>query len=449
MTSTLTSTSNFNTNSITPESSAVFEKAARGSESSSHNDSAELSSSLESLISSLPDEIQTYVKQATAGTSTSTSNIDLPVERVDNFEISTRSHVLKIIQTILEANAIGDIAVLEESVEEILIFIRGIIDFCLFVSHAAEAEKLKKKDGNSDGNGNSNDNDVMSMHRQLCAMDSAQFRKLPFILLEDTVDTLPTSIIQVIWKYGPATWLQTLLCPSSTNTNTKTSISLFHQGSKYCLIRMCNRLLKNLSVDIVGTTHDNQVGGAQFAGEISMILASVFPLSERSAVNVLGAFHVDNVVEFETLDEWLSCHKSGTGSGTSTVNGNVNASINHTPSKNKIALNYDFYSKFWGLQKIFTDPKDLIPKASANAITSNTNANANATPWNEHMDKFFSHLEQILGVFEGHSFSADMIKDLSSRCVFKNVIFHTVYVLHTLDPFCQVLNEVDGDDGFC
>ncbi len=413
-------TSTFNTKTITAESSAVFEKAARGSGSGSGiGNATTTTTSLSSFVSSLPDDIQTYVKQALSIND---------IERVDNFEISTRSHILQIIQTILEANAVMDIAVLEESVEEILIFIRGIIDFCLFVSHAAELEKMNKdkKDGNGDGK-EEGDDENMTMHRQLCAMDSSQFRKLPFLLLEDTVDTLPTSIIQVIWKYGPATWLQTLLCSSSnassgnSNSNNTVSVSLFHQGSKYCLIRMCNRLLKNLSVD----AHDNQVGGAQFAGEISMILASVFPLSERSAVNVLGAFHVDNVVEYETLDEWLSCHKNGNGNsggGISAANGNGNANI--SSATNKIALNYDFYSKFWGLQRIFTDPKDLVPKVNATATTA-----SNATPWNEHMQRFFSHLEQVLEVFEGHTFSADMIKDLSARCVkqFHFVLFFLHY----------------------
>jgi len=177
------------------------------------------------------------------------------VDKVDNFEVSTRSKLLSFVQTLLEANKLNDLAQIQESIEDILQYTREVIDFC---------NCLAKKPS--------------------LGINTAQLRKLPFLLLEDAVETLPTSLVQIIWRYGASTWLETLLC--------KNGSTLFHQGSRYCLIRMCNKLLKNLSVSA-------QDGAAQFAGEISMILASVFPLSERSAVNVLGAFHVDAKYQVE------------------------------------------------------------------------------------------------------------------------------------------------------
>jgi len=307
---------------------------------------------IQSFISTLPNPLPQFCKDAT---DTDTDTNTTAAEKVDDFEIATRSHLLTLVQTLLQANSTDDHAVLEESIEEILIFIRGTIDFTFFIV------KIDDQD-----------------------INTAQLRKLPFLLLEDAVDTLPLHVLQIVWQYGPSTWLQTL-CKNENNTCT----TLFHQGSKYCLIRMCNKLLKNLSTNA-------QDEAAQFAGEISMILASVFPLSERSAVNVLGAFHVDGKyqVEYETLDEWLEGSSGNSGGGGSTG----------PAKKRNLALNYDFYSKFWGVQRTFTDPKDLLPRN-----------NPNASGWNQNMERFVKDLQDVLGAFEGHGFKADLVKHLKTR----------------------------------
>lgn len=370
----------FNVKVLSAQSSAVFVKAAGGNAASlmnkddSNNSQHSIEASVKEFVASLPSDCSKCPESSSAA------------QRVDNIEIATRSHVLSRIQNILRANGSSDLATLEQSITELLVYIRAVIDYCLFVAqHVDKKTKSIAED------------DVRSTFLgDLCSLDCAQFRKLPFLLMEDTVDTLPTSIIQVIWKYGISTWLQSLLC---VTTSPPTENKTFHLGSKYCLIRMCNRLLKNLSVD----AHDDQVGGAEFAGEISMMLASVFPLSERSAVNVLGAFHVDNIVKFETFEEWMASNNDKSGGNSVTAK--------------KIALNYDFYSKFWGLQNFFTNPKDLIPKGNAASGSSSGVPKS----WNENMDKFFSHLEEVLEVFEGHPFSADSIKKLIARCVIFNV----------------------------
>lgn len=274
-------------------------------------------------------------------------------DKVDNFEISTRSKLLSLVQTLLGANTSDNLALIQESIEDVLQFIRGVIDCCVC---------LTKKPN--------------------LGINSAQLRKLPFLLLEDAVDTLPTSLVQIIWRYGAASWLETILC--------KHGSPFFHQGSRYCLIRMCNKLLKNLSVSA-------QDEAAHFAGEISMILASVFPLSERSAVNVLGAFHVDAKyqVEYETVDEWMAGSGGHTGQpDASSVSGNGKGT--------KVALNYGFYSKFWGIQKLLTDPRKLLPK--------------NANPqWNQNIDIFVMDVRDVLGTFEGYQFNEDLVKHLKTR----------------------------------
>jgi len=62
---------------------------------------------------------------------------------------------------------------------------------------------------------------------------------------------------------------------------------------KYPLLRSCNELLRRLS----------KAKNTVFCGKILMFLAKVFPLSERSGVNVKSAFNLTNVTEVEESEE--------------------------------------------------------------------------------------------------------------------------------------------------
>lgn len=289
------------------------------------------------FISSLPDPLSSLVQQA--------SEISFVSNRSDHFEILTRSHVLEITEKILDAFKSNDEAIIEEGMVELISFIRSVIDFSLYI-----AKRSNLKDAKND---------------EWSDMDSAQMRKVPFLLLEDSFDSLPLSLTRILWTYGPAEWLPNI-CDETL---------LFNQGSKYVLIRVANKLLKSLSVNA-----ENQA--ASFAGEISMTLAAVFPLSERSAVNVLGSFHTDNIVKFESMEEWIE--KKGS-----------------EKEQQELVMNYDFYSKLWGVQQTFTNPKELLPLGSTN--------------WNENLDNFLEEVKFIFSLFEGRKFKSDLIKHLNAR----------------------------------
>jgi THO complex subunit 1 len=289
------------------------------------------------FISSLPDPLSSLVQQA--------SEISFVSNRSDHFEILTRSHVLEITEKILDAFKSNDEGIIEEGMVELISFIRSVIDFSLYI-----AKRSNLKDAKND---------------EWSDMDSAQMRKVPFLLLEDSFDSLPLSLTRILWTYGPAEWLPNI-CDETL---------LFNQGSKYVLIRVANKLLKSLSVNA-----ENQA--ASFAGEISMTLAAVFPLSERSAVNVLGSFHTDNIVKFESMEEWIE--KKGS-----------------EKEQQELVMNYDFYSKLWGVQQTFTNPKELLPLGSTN--------------WNENLDNFLEEVKFIFSLFEGRKFKSDLIKHLNAR----------------------------------
>jgi hypothetical protein len=288
------------------------------------------------FISSLPDPLSSQVQEALE---ISDSN------KTDHFEILARSHVLETTKKLLDAFKSNDDSIMEEAMVDLISFVRSVIDFCLYIAKRSNAKDMET------------DN--------LLDMDSAQMRKVPFLLLEDSFDSLPLSLTRVLWNYGPAEWLP-YMCDENL---------LFNQGSKYVLIRIANKLLKSLSVNA-----ENQA--ASFAGEISMTLAAVFPLSERSAVNVLGSFHTDNIVKFESMEEWIENKGS-------------------EKEQQQSVLNYDFYSKFWGVQQLFTNPKELLPFGSK--------------IWNENMDNFLEEIKIILSLFEGRGFKSDLIKHLNAR----------------------------------
>ena len=153
-----------------------------------------------------------------------------------------------------------------------------------------------------------------------------------------------------------------------------------------------------------------------------MVLASVFPLSERSAVNVLGAFHTEDKyrVEFESTQEFLnSTSISITGVGSMGTSVSASASTSGDGKRtgtNSITLNYGFYSKFWGLQELFTDPRSLLPKAASKAAASQSNTqNQNRESWSGNLDRFIMDLRDVLAAFEGQEFPKDLVKDLTNR----------------------------------
>jgi THO complex subunit 1 len=81
------------------------------------------------------------------------------------------------------------------------------------------------------------------------------------------------------------------------------------------LLKICNGILKKLS-----QTHDTQ-----FRGRIQLLISCIFPISERSGVNVNGGYNTGNQTTIEAKSS--------------------------QPSQE-----YDFYHNFWTLQKYISNP---------------------------------------------------------------------------------------------
>ena len=127
-------------------------------------------------------------------------------------------------------------------------------------------------------------------------------------------------------------------------------------------LRVCNELLRRFS------RADNSI----FCGRIFIYLFQVFPLGDRSSVNLRGTFHTANKTVW---DQTLVSIQNGEdtdidGAEQSTSNGNTSTQITITPADQEMGkakepgkeiLDLDtLYPIFWSLQDYFSNPKLLF-----------------------------------------------------------------------------------------
>ncbi|GFU58681.1 THO complex subunit 1 [Nephila pilipes] len=120
---------------------------------------------------------------------------------------------------------------------------------------------------------------------------------------------------------------------------------IFFRVCKNHLLRSCNDLLKRLS------RSQNTV----FCGRILMFLARIFPLSERSGLNIISEFNLENTTAYVTNDDSFSDLASEKEDGTE--EGEI-SSQNQRP----ITLDKNLYQKFWSLQDYFRSPNTCYNK---------------------------------------------------------------------------------------
>lgn len=101
----------------------------------------------------------------------------------------------------------------------------------------------------------------------------------------------------------------------------------FFTPCKNHLLRMCNDLLRRLS------RSQNTV----FCGRILLFLAKFFPFSERSGLNIISEFNIENITEFGSNDS-------------------DDAMIGETTEESTMQVDKHLYMKFWGLQEFFRCP---------------------------------------------------------------------------------------------
>ncbi|KAG0719412.1 THO complex subunit 1 [Chionoecetes opilio] len=152
---------------------------------------------------------------------------------------------------------------------------------------------------------------------------------LPVLVLSDAFDTLTISQGELLFSFVEShvsVWKEdTFFAPCKTS-----------------VLRMCNDLLRRLS------RSQNTV----FCGRILLFLARFFPFSERSGLNLVSEFNLENVttftnVETSEMEEDNEEDKGGTAP----------------------RLDYTLYTKFWSLQDFFRNPSQCFQKAPWKVFT--------------------------------------------------------------------------------
>ncbi|XP_066583028.1 THO complex subunit 1 isoform X2 [Prorops nasuta] len=156
----------------------------------------------------------------------------------------------------------------------------------------------------------------------LCRKDLAT-TSMPVLLLGDIFDTMTLDRCENLFTFvenNVAVWKE----------------DLFFSACKNNLLRMCNDLLRRLS----------RSQQTVFCGRILLFLAKFFPFSERSGLNIVSEFNLENHTEFTEKVETLE----------------PMAQDGDLKSDNKVLIDYNLYRKFWALQDFFRNPNQLYNK---------------------------------------------------------------------------------------
>lgn len=142
---------------------------------------------------------------------------------------------------------------------------------------------------------------------------------MPVVLLGDIFDAITLDKCEKLFDYvetGVNTWKE----------------ELFFVACKNNLLRMCNDLLRRLS------RSQNTI----FCGRILLFLAKFFPFSERSGLNIVSEFNLDNITELGGDGDFKDSHDED--------------ELPETSKKSGITIDYNLYCKFWALQDFFRNP---------------------------------------------------------------------------------------------
>ena len=212
--------------------------------------------------------------------------------------------------------------------------------------------------------------------------------KTPFVMLEDLLEATTLNDCKRVWdliEERRDVLCDTKFVPEDIKRNTK---------SKLALLRIANRLLRRLS-------HNNDT---EFCGRIVMFLAYVYPLNERSGVNLKGDVNTSNTTEYEEEIDFVVDDEEDDGAedSTSSVSSSVSSSSTSTASSTAstasssldtsddqtATIDYNLYRRFWDVQRYASNPH-----------LAYTDLN--------HWKEFCTNVDTMLGAFEGHALSTD------------------------------------------
>lgn len=157
--------------------------------------------------------------------------------------------------------------------------------------------------------------------------------------LQDLVDpTLPLSLVEELIESQPISTCSRLFGYTESRVKPLTVDLHPTRGKGLVLLRTCNELLRRLSKP----SQEHTV----FAGRILSLLAKVFPLGERSGVNLRGEFNVENKTSIEEKVE--------------DAKPEADDEADRDERDKVFKVDYEFYEVFWKVQRFFSNPPTLM-----------------------------------------------------------------------------------------
>ncbi|EPQ31247.1 uncharacterized protein PFL1_01432 [Pseudozyma flocculosa PF-1] len=187
------------------------------------------------------------------------------------------------------------------------------------------------------------------------------------LALQGLVDTaLPLTLVEELLELNTIPTCSQLFAYIESRVKQLTVDLHPMRGKGLVLLRLCNELLRRLSKP----SHKHTV----FAGRILSLLAAVFPLGERSGVNLRGDFNVENRTILE--DQPAHDDRDGHAEGSKKVDGGGDgADEKGDDDDDKAAAirpDAQMYELFWSMQRFFSNPPLLMGLQDTSRQSSRT-----------------------------------------------------------------------------
>ncbi|KAK4705976.1 THO complex subunit 1, partial [Phenoliferia sp. Uapishka_3] len=157
------------------------------------------------------------------------------------------------------------------------------------------------------------------------------------------------------------------------------------------LLRLLNELLRRLP--------KSKAQDVIFSGRILMFLSTVFPLGEKSGVNLRGNFNIGKETVWEEPEVKVEDEKTGDVVVKLAADDDDDVQIMEVVEEGAPTSppKEDFYTTFWSLQRYFNNPPLLFSPASPS--TYSTPSNTTPAPPQDHYSLFHTSLQKTLDVF--------------------------------------------------
>lgn len=172
------------------------------------------------------------------------------------------------------------------------------------------------------------------------------YHTLPFIILSDVLECLTLDLCERVFEFVEnhvSTWIQ----PE------------FYSSGKILLLRMSNDLLRRLS------SAQNTI----FCGRIQLFLARLFPLSEKSALNLMSHFNVENVTTYNK--EAGMGGEAEEGGELAMEEGREEGEMMEVEDNSALPVDFNLYHKLWALQDLFCLPSQCYNSDQWKLLTTN------------------------------------------------------------------------------